>query len=1126
MKPRRTAQRKGKGRPYFSHGIGELEKLYSASLNDRYILQHLSEELAKRKAKRAVELEALVGQRLEKLKDRVSTSTGDRGKNESNAPIHPDSVQGQLFPDAVEDTVPAPDDREKPKVLTLIRGPGTPELPDAWQRPKKYDLSLSHVKDADLPDRYAAALNALIAEVKRTGSGQKRYTVDHGIISESTGGEHVYSFPFSDEAELFEDAKIELQVEGRRIEGSIVSISAGRLLIATKENRGRHIAQAVILVDTTALLEALVEKIEQVKQGTTDLNRELADAVVGRKPEPAPMAPIAPGSPERLNDAQFAAYSKALSAAVTWIWGPPGCGKTMTLGEVVKAAFEADRRVLVSSNTNKAVDQVLFHVCEALGKDHRAMDQGRIVRLGRLVDKKLKEEYSGYVTLDGIVDRLTKDLQDRRGSVQEELGSIEVKLKAHRGILALFAELDRAEQLVSAQRESSKKLNSEEQHARRELSRIQARCQQLEIDLHRPKNLFSRIFGRSEESIQEDIRQNEAARFTVEGRAAKGREDLRAADARLNECVADRDRKRDLLGGKDRTIVEEKADKAKDRGDALIAELSEIDSRIASIRDSVLKEALVMGSTCTRAYLSMSSIGRFDMVIIDEASMVLQPAAWITAGLSRGRVVICGDYRQIPPIVPSDQEAILQILGDDLFAAARVKDDHTRLVQLTDQYRMRPEICDLISARMYAKRLRTALDVNHRELSLPPAPFDKALTIIDTSDLWPFESQDAFFSRFNLLHALLVRNLVWHLVRTGAIEQMTDFGICTPYAAQSRVIRKVLEGEDHLAGFTVGTVHRMQGDEWRMILLEIPESHGGAWHLGQFIQGLPPDYPGARLLNVGVSRARDQLMIMANLTYLDERLPSGSLLRSILFDMQEGGTVVPGREVLRLRPIESDLKGLIGHMPLAKITEEVGIFDEKDFSQALEIDIRDAKESVVIFSGYVTESRVGKLGDLLRVKVQEGVKVRCVTRPPDRNGSIPLDQGKAALDMLERIGVTVDCRATIHQKVCLIDGRIVWLGSLNALSHSGASDEMMTRTVNEGYANAVAAHMSKLKISADKAVREMASPENPRCPDCKSRTVFANGRFGPYYYCEAKCGWKKNQRSLITHNWQTRAVRT
>ena len=56
--------------------------------------------------------------------------------------------------------------------------------------------------------------------------------------------------------------------------------------------------------------------------------------------------------------------------------------------------------------------------------------------------------------------------------------------------------------------------------------------------------------------------------------------------------------------------------------------------------------------------------------------------------------------------------------------------------------------------------------------------------------------------------------------------------------------------------------------------------------LGQFLQGVPPKQVGARLINVAVSRAKNHLIVLANLTYLDRLLPSASLLRGILYDMQ------------------------------------------------------------------------------------------------------------------------------------------------------------------------------------------------------------------------------------------------
>ena len=124
---------------------------------------------------------------------------------------------------------------------------------------------------------------------------------------------------------------------------------------------------------------------------------------------------------------------------------------------------------------------------------------------------------------------------------------------------------------------------------------------------------------------------------------------------------------------------------------------------------------------------------------------------------------------------------------------------------------------------------------------------------------------------------------------------------------------------------TTGTVHRFQGDERRIMLLEIPESHGGFWALGRLIQGLPPEHEGARLMNVAISRAMDHLIVLANLTYLDKKLPSLSLLRSILYEMQKCGRIVSGKEILALRPIENDLAGLFGQVALDSPAENIGI---------------------------------------------------------------------------------------------------------------------------------------------------------------------------------------------------------
>jgi len=152
------------------------------------------------------------------------------------------------------------------------------------------------------------------------------------------------------------------------------------------------------------------------------------------------------------------------------------------------------------------------------------------------------------------------------------------------------------------------------------------------------------------------------------------------------------------------------------------------------------------------------------------------------------------------------------------------------------------------------------------------------------------------------------------------------------------------------------------------------------------------------------------------------------------------------------------------------------------------------------------------MGDLLRRRMAEGVKVRCVTRPPRRNGSISEDEGRRALKSLEAIGSAIDLRNDIHEKVVLIDNRLVWFGSLNPLSHTIKTSEVMARIDNAG----LATHMANVLSVRRRTPEELeggvgAHPENPRCEKCGSWSVLVRGKFGLFFGCESPdCDWKQN----------------
>jgi ssDNA-binding Zn-finger/Zn-ribbon topoisomerase 1 len=549
----------------------------------------------------------------------------------------------------------------------------------------------------------------------------------------------------------------------------------------------------------------------------------------------------------------------------------------------------------------------------------------------------------------------------------------------------------------------------------------------------------------------------------------------------------------------------------------LLDELGHVNRDLADIESSVIREASIIGATVTKVYLSVKDLPNFDTVIIDEASMVLLPALYYASGLATDRVIISGDFRQLPPICPTDQQEILAEIGSSVFHAARIVEifetggQDARLVMLDEQYRMDDEICRLISQPMYKGKLRTSSDREPYANIQSHEFLADTLTIVDTSQLWPFETQTPFGSRYNLIHSLVVRSLFSELRKVGFVQDGdTDaLGICTPYAAQAKLIKRLIADERLELTIDAGTVHRYQGDQKRMMIVDIPESVGGGYYVGRFLQGDHPDDDGAKLLNVAVSRAKQHLVFVANLTYLDQHLPGNAVLRDFLFQIQTRGRVLDASEILTLQP--ADLRGLAEALEVDLDGQQGGLFQQNDFDALFRADVEQAQESVVIFSGFITPDRVASYGDLFRKKVLQGVSIRCVTRPPHRNGSLPPEMGKEALDHLEGIGVIVDCRRDTHEKLIVVDKSIVWIGSLNALSHTARTDEIMIRSQSPQFAVEIIKQTSVRALArrGETIESNAVAAENPRCTDCGGRTFYLkskkNGR--RYFVCETGCKW-------------------
>lgn len=124
------------------------------------------------------------------------------------------------------------------------------------------------------------------------------------------------------------------------------------------------------------------------------------------------------------------------------------------------------------------------------------------------------------------------------------------------------------------------------------------------------------------------------------------------------------------------------------------------------------------------------------------------------------------------------------------------------------------------------------------------------------------------------------------------------------------------------------------------------------------------------------------------------------------------------------------------------------VYTQDDFLLAFTLNLNQAKALVIIQSPFVTTRRVHQLLPTLRHCIERGVRVCYFYQTPraDTPKERLMDM-QAALNQLVAIGVHVNARPKIHEKIAVIDGTTLWEGSLNILSHFD-SRERMSRWVN------------------------------------------------------------------------------
>jgi superfamily I DNA and/or RNA helicase len=279
----------------------------------------------------------------------------------------------------------------------------------------------------------------------------------------------------------------------------------------------------------------------------------------------------------------------------------------------------------------------------------------------------------------------------------------------------------------------------------------------------------------------------------------------------------------------------------------------------------VIDGARVVFATMTNVYISgLMAPQRFDVVIVEEAGMAVLPSLFYCAALARSQVIMVGDPQQLPSIVQSTAPYVQRAMARSIFAVTVPQPHDNELVVMLDtQYRMNPRIGDLVGELFYDGRLQHgAITAETAHIAAnSPCP-GEALVVVDTDGQTQCETPEGSYSRYNEKTARVCVDLAEEAV----VDGIESVAIITPYAEQSRLIRRLLSGNRRLDDrVECRTVHRFQGGERDMVILDTVDAP--PMSPGILLAGKGPGASARNLINVSISRARGKLVIVADVDY-------------------------------------------------------------------------------------------------------------------------------------------------------------------------------------------------------------------------------------------------------------------
>ncbi|KAF8407485.1 hypothetical protein HHK36_006619 [Tetracentron sinense] len=595
-----------------------------------------------------------------------------------------------------------------------------------------------------------------------------------------------------------------------------------------------------------------------------------------------------------LNKSQTNAVLSSIAArgcihknSVKLIWGPPGTGKTKTVGSLLWALLRMKCRTLMCAPTNIAVLEVTARLVRLVRDSlkHDSYGLGDVVLLGN--GKRMKIDDHDEL-LDIFLDYRVKSLEKCFAPLSGWKYSIDSMiwlLENPKQQYLLYVEKEKKKNEDGDEDEDEDKDEDEDEDEEEEEDLltigefIEKRFDFIEEGLklcivnlytHLPTSFIS--LGVVENMIRALSLLESLGTLLHTGTCTS--EEINSVFKHLND-------EESTVTGSNTFLLS----KARNHCLKILRCLRETftlpDLSDVSIRNFCLQSAyLIFCTASTSANLHIEGMTPLELLVVDEASQLKECESAIPLQLPGIRhAILIGDERQLPAMVKSEAE-----FGRSLFERMVSLGQEKHLLNV--QYRMHPSISLFPNMEFYNKQISNAPNVRERsyEKQFLQEKMYGSYSFINVA----YGKEDSHARYKNMVEVAVVATSVGSLFKASvATRKRVSVGVISPYKAQIYAIQEKLgDRYSTCSDFSVSirSVDGFQGGEDDVIIISTVRCNGN---------GSVGFLSKHQRTNVALTRARYCLWILGNGPTL---INSGSIWKKLVLDAKDRGCVYNAEE--------------------------------------------------------------------------------------------------------------------------------------------------------------------------------------------------------------------------------------